>query len=237
MTTFANAGDAFLETPAQPRTSVLAVASFVSSMVCCIPVLTGLFGAFLGVIALFLIGGSHGRLKGRGFAFAGVVLGLLTSMLWIGMIVGATRAFGMYSNAGTATFEAIDAGDVSETRIRFLPALDGAVSDEQIIVFGQMVRDDYGGFVSGPRSLLEYMTEISKTGHTGFNAGEMPIGLTYEQGTMLAYMLMPDATSRPDRSEQFIRDLGYQRPDGTMVWLSDIDVGGDGGPSADDPDR
>ena len=189
------------------------------------------------MIALFLIGGSHGRLKGRGFAFAGVVLGLLTSMLWIGVIVGATRAFGSFSNAGTATFEAIDAGDVSETRTRFLPALDGAVSDEQIMVFGQMVRDDYGGFVSGPRSLLEYMTAISNTGHTGFNAGEMPIGLSYEQGTMLAYMLMPDASSRRDRSEQFIRDLGYQRPDGTMVWLSDIDVGGDGGPSADDPDR
>ena len=108
------------------------------------------------------------------------------------------------------------------------------MSDEQIIVFGQMVRDDYGGFVSGPRSLWEYMTEISKTGHTDFSSGEMPIGLTYENGTMLAYVLMPDGRSRPDRSEQFLRDLGYQRPDGTMVWLSDIEAGE---PGADDPDR
>jgi hypothetical protein len=249
MSTFTNPAETFMEPQTEPRTSIMAVLSFVSSLICCVPILSvffGLFGAFLGVVSLMLIGGSNGRLKGRGFAFAGVVLGLLTSMLWIGLLLGGVRYLGGTVNTGTATFEAIDAGKIDESRSAMMPVLDQAVSDEQIVAFGQMVRDDYGGFVSGPKTFMEFFSGMSALGKSGtapgFQAGDMPVPLEYENGPVLAYMAMPDGTSQPAPGT-IIRDLGYQRPDGTIVWLSEVeavtagpDASGDANTSGD-PDE
>lgn len=227
MSIFPGSQDPFAPAEVESRTSIMAVASIVCSLICCIPILTGMLGAFLGVVALFLIGSSHGRLKGRGLAFGGVVLGLLTSMLWIGVMLGAVRALGNYVNTGTAAFESIDAGDFAQSRAAFVPTTDQSVSDEQIATFGQMIRDDYGGFVAGPHSLMEYWTGKSSpaqsSGVPAFNFGDMPIAIEYENDFMFAIMRMPDGSSQPPPG-RFIRDLGYQRPDGTTVWLSEIET-------------
>jgi len=227
MSTFPGPQDPFATPEVEPRTSIVAVVSIVCSLICCVPIMTGMLGAFLGVIALFLIGSSHGQLKGRGFAFGGVVLGLLVSMLWIGVLLGLVRTLGGYANSGAAAFESIDAGDIAQSRAAFMAPLDQSVSDEQIEAFGKMIHDDFGGFVSKPNSLLEYWSGISNTGPSGSSPalkfGEVPIVLEYESGDLLAIMNMYDGSSQPS-ADRFLSDLGYQRPDGTIVWLSEIEL-------------
>lgn len=63
-----------------PKTSGLAIASLVCSLILCCP-LTTLLGPLLGVIALATIGSNPAR-KGKGLAFAGIVLGLVFSVGW-----------------------------------------------------------------------------------------------------------------------------------------------------------
>ena len=64
-----------------PRTSKLAIWSLVfgiSSLLC--SVFTGLIGIILGVLALFKINSSHGRLKGTGLAIAGIACSIVLSL-------------------------------------------------------------------------------------------------------------------------------------------------------------
>ena len=65
------------------RTSALAVLSLILSLACCIPGL-GLLGAGLGVGALIGISGSRGRVGGKGLAVAGIIVGILVSVAWVG---------------------------------------------------------------------------------------------------------------------------------------------------------
>jgi len=59
---------------AAPRTSNLAIWSFVLGMLSLFcSIFTGVIGFILGVVALIKIGGSEGKLKGNGFAIAGII--------------------------------------------------------------------------------------------------------------------------------------------------------------------
>jgi len=75
-----------------PRTSSLAVWSFalgLLSLVCSI--FTGVIGFILGVIALVKISGSDGKLKGSGFAIAGIICSFLFTAIGVGMMLPAVQ--------------------------------------------------------------------------------------------------------------------------------------------------
>jgi hypothetical protein len=66
-----------------PKTDGVSVASFVLSLLCC----TGLIGLILGFVGLSRTKG--GKRKGRGFAIAGIVLGLLGTIAGGALVVAA----------------------------------------------------------------------------------------------------------------------------------------------------
>jgi hypothetical protein len=69
------------------RTSVVAISSLVLGILSpCLLLLTGLPAIVLGVIGLFLIRGSGGRVRGTGFAIGGIVLGCV-GLLCTGLTV------------------------------------------------------------------------------------------------------------------------------------------------------
>ena len=75
-----------------PRTSNLAIWSFalgLLSLVC--NIFTGVIGFVLGVIALIKIGGSEGKLKGSGFAIAGIICSFLFTAIGVGMMLPAVQ--------------------------------------------------------------------------------------------------------------------------------------------------
>ncbi len=73
----------------EERTSGLAVASFVTSLICCIPGL-GLIGALLGAIALMV---RKPGVKGKGFAVAGLILGLIFTVAWGALVYGGYQLY------------------------------------------------------------------------------------------------------------------------------------------------
>jgi hypothetical protein len=77
---------------AEARTSALAVTSLVLGILSfCFTALTGLPAIVLAVIALIVIGGSGGRVRGTGLAVGGLITGLLGSLLLLGLIPGVAR--------------------------------------------------------------------------------------------------------------------------------------------------
>ena len=100
------------------RTSILALLSMVSSLICCIPGLS-ILGTFMGIGALISIGGSGGRVGGRGMAWTGVIVGILVSMLWLGVALGGASMWssvkGMLQQIGEK-FVAIESGDYDTAR-------------------------------------------------------------------------------------------------------------------------
>jgi hypothetical protein len=65
----------------QPRrTSGVAIAALISSLIICVPFLTSAIGVLLGLIGLFVAGGP--RTKGRGLALAGLLIGVVGLVLW-----------------------------------------------------------------------------------------------------------------------------------------------------------
>src|SRR5690349_14731093 len=85
-------GDAELALEPQ-RTSILAILALICALICIIPGM-GLLAAILGISAAIGISGSRGRVGGMGLAIAGIVLGLLFSMIWVGIVLGSRQALG-----------------------------------------------------------------------------------------------------------------------------------------------
>jgi general secretion pathway protein G len=94
------------ESPAsKPRTSKLAVAAFIlglMSMTCVLWPYAGLPAFICGIIALVKISGSGGRLEGKGYAIAGIVI----STVVIVVILGAKNFIDGPENARVVTTRA-----------------------------------------------------------------------------------------------------------------------------------
>lgn len=125
-----------------------AIASLVLSLIVCVPGLS-LIAVILGFVGLSATSG--GARRGRGMAIAGVVLGLLVSVAWIGIgIVGyrAVDAFGgsivFVIKAPTETMKAAFNDDFAAVQGKFKPG--NAPSDDSITAFAQALEARYGAF-------------------------------------------------------------------------------------------
>ncbi len=155
------------------KTSGLAVASLVCSLILCCPITT-IVGPLLGVGALLRIGGNP-ALKGRRIALAAIALGIAftlgqawsCSWLWGTFVTPVTEG---PTTALTAGFS----GDLVAFRSEFDPSAAKA-TDAQITEFIEALRRRYGEFVScrfdekhppesefgDPRVLFRYVLEFA----------------------------------------------------------------------------
>lgn len=124
-----------------PRTSGLAVASLVCSLICCLPITT-IPGVILGVVALAAIS-KNPHLSGRGLAIAGIVLGIIFT---IGQgVIGLSihRGYVEFRDTPAQILEPGFAGDYTALRENFgTPGQ--RVSDEQARAFIDELRNRYG---------------------------------------------------------------------------------------------
>src|SRR5690554_4311904 len=77
------------------RLSIPAVLALISSLVCCIPGL-GVLGVLLGLVGILSISRSNGRLTGMPAAIAGMALGVLVTVAWVALAVGAASGANMW---------------------------------------------------------------------------------------------------------------------------------------------
>lgn len=124
-----------------PRTSGLAVASLVCSLICCVPITT-IPGVILGGLALGAMS-KNPNLTGRGMAIAGIVLGIIFTIAQIGIGVSVYRGYEEFRNTPARILEPGFAGDYATMRDNF-GRHGQAVSDEQAQAFIEELRDRYG---------------------------------------------------------------------------------------------
>jgi len=89
------------------RTSLLAVASIVCSIPCCVLPGMGLVGIGLGAASLGLISHSQGRLSGKPAAITGIFLGLLATVAQLAVGFGFVQGWNFYSKQMVPTAEAL----------------------------------------------------------------------------------------------------------------------------------
>jgi len=78
----------------QAKTSGLAIAALVCGIVgLCTAGLGGIAGIILGIVAMAKVNRSAGQLKGKGLAIGGIIVGILSILLWAVLIVGGLAWF------------------------------------------------------------------------------------------------------------------------------------------------
>jgi len=217
--------------PMEPaRTSVLAILSLISSLICCIPGL-GLLGSALGIGAIIGISSSRGRVGGKGLAIAGTVIGLLFTAIWLALVYGGASI--VKEMAGWAEiFNSAQQRDYAYVRDHLDSNAAALVTDEMIDEFAESLDAEWGGYVDMPDSMIELvrafvndldpqaMQEFQRV-QSGLNIqGDqaIPLPIEFDKGRTLCLLAMNGKQSGPPR----FQNVGFLDQGLTWVWLIPI---------------
>lgn len=216
--------------PTPQRTSVLAILSLVFSLLCILPG-PGALAIIFGGAAILFISSSKGRLGGLGLAIAGVLIGLLTTVIWLFVFVGAASVMkdfgGLFVQPTSKMMAALESGDYATARQNFDATLDTAVTDKQLAEFVAAYQADVGPFQSMPTSMWEFFAAYGQVGplmqgYRGQN--EFPMPATFGNGMAVILAGMPQGASaqpQPGGVMPRLNNLGVLVAPGKEVWLLD----------------
>ncbi len=200
--------------PMEERVSVMAILSLVMGLICFIPGL-GVLGAIFGIAALLFIGGSGGRLSGRGLAIAGIILGLLFTMVQVGLAVGAMSIANTFGSAMVQPSEAlvrhIDNREYDQVRAALSGDASTKLTNADIDAFRSAYADSLGGFVSGPKGILDLIQQFSTMGQEMQQMqgrGDMiPLPMTFDKGRAVVGLVVDANASKPGPSVVPIKNI------------------------------
>ncbi|MHC4217033.1 MAG: DUF4190 domain-containing protein [Planctomycetota bacterium] len=185
------------------KTSGLAIASLVCSLICCIPVTT-IPAILLGIGAMISIGGDPAK-KGRGMAITGIVLGVIFSVgqaLIYPPVIGYVKTTMQLVWGGPDTALAVGfSGDITAFKDQFYGA--GATADDaDAQAFIDALRGRYGEYMSS------YFDETNQSSQPPFGQPYMAFPYVVEfangQVNAEAEIIFSDA-----QKGGFINKLGY----------------------------
>ncbi|MBX9737371.1 MAG: DUF4190 domain-containing protein [Phycisphaerales bacterium] len=223
------------------RTSILAICSLVSSLICCIPVVTGVLGILLGAGALIGISSSRGRVGGRGLAIGGILLGIITTVVWVALYIGAVGVFNSWVASGYTVAKAVQTGDVVQVRAKLSP--NTSYTDEQIRAFGVQITAQLGNIKPAPQSPLEAwgmytraFQAVGKASQAGGGrtpaqqGGDAPLGFDFDNSAALIFVNLDPSAGGPSGAgatmfDGKLNDIAVFMPDGTLLRLSDMPAG------------
>ncbi|MBT4524176.1 MAG: DUF4190 domain-containing protein [Phycisphaerae bacterium] len=171
----------------QTQRSGLATIAMVCSFIICCPITT-IVGPILGVIALLTLRGKP-QLTGKGFAWTAIVVGLISTIIWVGAgLFFGRMALKFIEQAGEVTTTTIQAGfDKDYTTFRAgLSQSSSDVTDEEIDQFITELESRYGTFDSAVMNMEEQQQGIKPTA----NEAPLPIRLLFETTDVPADVLM-----------------------------------------------
>jgi hypothetical protein len=186
------------------KTSGLAIASLVCSLICCIPITT-ILGILLGVGAMISIGGDPAK-KGKGMAITGIVLGIVFTVgqgLLYPPAYGYIKATIELVHSGPSTALAAGfAGDTAGFKDQFYGA-GAAASDAEAQAFINALRSRYGEYVD-----CRFDEAAGQPKQPGFGTPSVPFPYVIEfaggQVNAEAQIVFSDA-----QKGGFINKLGY----------------------------
>lgn len=208
--------------PVAARTSVAAILSLVCSLICCVPALSVL-AVILGIAALVMIGGSNGRLSGKGLAIAGILIGLIVTVAHaVAFFVLPALYMEQTSNRAGRFFQAVEAKNYAQARTELNAPM--APTDEQLDAFVQAYQAEVGTFVSMPQGFFEMVGTFSNFQGSPNMAQAMqqtfPGVGEFSNGTA-AVLLMPARSqpSGPASSDWPYENIGIHSTSGATIWL------------------
>ncbi|MFA6045912.1 MAG: DUF4190 domain-containing protein, partial [Phycisphaerales bacterium] len=227
------------DVPTNTRTSVLAVLSLVSGLLsligCCLVVVspvTGLAGILMGVIAIFAINASQGRLGGMGLAISGVVTSLIGLVLSVVIFFGINQGLSRFSAYGDAVATAQSADRTGLDKLMTSKAANEATTegldhfrDQTLADLGKYKRVKPGmlTFVKN-FATLEKAKDIASSGkQAGFNV--IPIPVEFEKGDASLFVLLEAGNPQgatPQTPYGLIVNMGVLDPrTDKVIWMID----------------
>lgn len=179
------------------RTSVMAILSLVFGFLGCCVFVTAPIGLLLGILGLFGISRSKGRVGGTGFAIGGVVVSILAMAIWLGIVFGVGGAM----KAGITQFGATAEGiltdiqnvDYDAARARMIPPA-SEVGDAEFAAFHAAYTADLGEYVGMPGGLGELFSGYAAVGQQiqQYNGrpGYVPMPMRFDSGWVLVLYVM-----------------------------------------------
>lgn len=137
----------------QARTSKLAVATFICGLLPCLACAPSLLGVVFGLIAIPRISTSGGRLKGMGWAGAGLLLCLLALFLafWLGNF--GYKMLGKPAAVGSAFLHEVESA-VDPARAVDMVHVDANIDESQINTLREDLQRRYGSFLGATIDLV-----------------------------------------------------------------------------------
>ncbi len=201
MTNFSNP---YSTMPGEPileqRTSVMAIIALVCAVTC----LPAIIGVVLGVIALVMIGGSNGRLAGRGLAIAAIIIGLIFVFLQVAAGVLISKAPGMFSSVAVVptgnVMTAIEAKDYTTARAGMITGAGDRLTDADFERFRTGYQGELGAFKQFPQGWAIF-SSYGKIGPLmqDYQSGKgdiIPIPAEFENGFGLVVIQMDQAAQQ-----------------------------------------
>ena len=194
--------------PQPRRLSALAVLSLVFGLLFCIPLVAPVLGLAFGVIALVLIAGSQGRVRGQGLAIAGVVISVLV------LCVHVIGGLALYRFANIPA-ELVDS------------FLYDVANDDQLAVLQRRLADNHGSLESvstdfsgqaftrgispptgGWNQYQAWQTDWTKGATPDVApAGPIPIKLQFSRETVYGVMMMAVEPNSPTVPPLFVHSF------------------------------
>ncbi len=210
------------------KMSIMAVAALVMGIIgvvsCCIPIISPLIGAlavFLAIIAIVSISSSHGRKRGKGLAIAGFACGLISVLLGVVIVVGASKMTGPLTQVvgGYAkSLEAAQAGDV--TAFNNTTNANTQVSAAEMQAFVDSYRPTLGDYKSIDPSMMNIIKSVmvpaARTEMTtlqqqpAFSGGQLtliPSIWTFDKGDASVLVVVDTTAKTTDHPAGLIEDI------------------------------
>ena len=200
-------------TISQKKRSGLATASFICSLIFCCPVVT-LVGVILGIVAILQIRGS--QMTGCGLAWAGIIIGVITTALsTLFLVFAANAALSVLEQTPqtvTAALKAGFSGDIEGFRAEFSHDAVSA-NDEELATFIETLTSRYGTFDEAVIDMQPMQGEQKSSA----GQAELPMQLVFETKTISTTVVI---LIQPDQTDYLNIDVQIQ-----CLFISDLDKG------------
>ena len=208
------------------RTSICAILSLVLSLLGCCTLVTAPLGLLLGIIGVVGIARSNGRVGGMGFAIAGIIIGLLVTVLSGAMVFGVFKGVEVMdreiSKPVAQVLLDIQSDDFDGARGGLAkPAADA--TDEELIVFREAYKSMLGELISTPDSVWAYFGGWMSLGqHLQHYQGRndmIPIPMQFDQGMGLVVMIYNPQSQQSPQQAPRAQEIHVVDPQGNVYTL------------------
>lgn len=213
-----------------PKTSVLAILSLVCSLICFIPGLSAI-GALLGVFALIRIVSSNGRIRGTGLAVAGIAIGVVVSLLWIGGAIAVQQGTKQYFKFAEVMSD-IESDSYDSARGLLAQDSRPLATDEVFREFKAAYEADAGSYAGQPGGLMEMGRIFGELGSQQdpnqlrdrpYGQSQIPLPGKFQNGSRWIFVGLHEGEMNASGSFPAIDNVGVWLSDDTLVWLIDPD--------------